>query len=369
MNGSEGFLSGGIKGADGKAVVKKTEVPRVKREKPDSEMMRMLIKNSYNAFESVAGTVKAKDDFNPQADCELFKSHLNKRGYPELCDLLVTRSTEQRLDIGKAYKTMWGESIQAAIRAAFSGDTRVLVEGLFINTIDYDCNALRQAMKGLGTDERTIIDVLAPANNADIRKMRMRYKEKFDRDLEKDLVGETSGDFKRLIVSLLQGNRDECEVDPAKAAEDARRLYDAGEKVLGTDESIFNAIMATRSYDHLRAVFTQYSHISQTDIRRVVASEFSGDIADLHLGLVDCSQNIPGFQADVLNRAISGLGTDDDSMIRIIVTRSEIDMEQVKLEYEKRYKQTLAEAIKGDTSGDYRLLLLCLIGEKDQHKK
>ena len=69
------------------------------------------------------------------------------------------------------------------------------------------------------------------------------------------------------------------------------------------------------------------------------------------------------------NRAISGLGTDDDSMIRIIVTRSEIDMEQVKLEYEKRYNQTLAEAIKGDTSGDYRLLLLCLIGEKDQHKK
>ena len=90
-------------------------------------------------------------------------------------------------------------------------------------------------MKGLGTDERTIIDVLAPANNADIRKMRMRYKEKFERDLEKDLVDETSGDFKRLIVSLLQGNRDECEVDPAKAAEDARRLYDAGEKKLGTE--------------------------------------------------------------------------------------------------------------------------------------
>ena len=194
---------------------------------------------------------------------------------------------------------MWGESIQSAIRSQFSGDSRVLMEGLFINRIDYDCNALRQAMKGLGTDERTIIDVLAPADNAYIRQMRKRYKEKFERDLEKDLVSETSGDFKRLIVSLLQGNRDECEVDPQKAADDARKLYDAGEKKLGTDESIFNAIMATRSYEHLRAVFTQYSHISKNDIRRVVQSEFSGDICELHLGLVDCSQNIPGFQADV----------------------------------------------------------------------
>ena len=39
------------------------------------------------AFESVAGTVKAKADFNAQADCELFKTKLNKKGYPELCDL------------------------------------------------------------------------------------------------------------------------------------------------------------------------------------------------------------------------------------------------------------------------------------------
>lgn len=183
------------------------------------------------------------------------------------------------------------------------------------------------------------------------------------------MVSETSGDFKRLIVSLLQGNRDECEVDPQKAADDARRLYEAGEKKLGTDESIFNAIMATRSYEHLRAVFTQYSHISKNDIRRVVASEFSGDICDLHLGLVDCSQNIPGFEADVLNRAIAGLGTDDDSMIRVIVTRSEIDMEQVKVEYQKRFKQSLAEAIKGDTSGDYRALLLAIIGESEPPKR
>ncbi len=63
------------------------------------------------------------------------------------------------------------------------------------------------------------------------------------------------------------------------------------------------------------------------------------------------------------------MGTDDDSMIRVIVTRSEIDMEQIKIEYEKRFKQTLAEAIKGDTSGDYRALLLAIIGEKESKRR
>ena len=34
----------------------------------------------------------------------------------------------------------------------------------------------------------------------------------FEAELEREIVSETSGDFKRLALSLLQGNRDENEV-------------------------------------------------------------------------------------------------------------------------------------------------------------
>lgn len=58
------------------------------------------------------------------------------------------------------------------------------------------------------------------------------------RDLEKDIVSETSSNFKRLLVALLQATRDESPTfDRNLAIQDAKELFDAGEKKFGTDES------------------------------------------------------------------------------------------------------------------------------------
>jgi annexin A7/11 len=60
----------------------------------------------------------------------------------------------------------------------------------------------------------------------------------------------------------LQGNRDERQsVNHQMAQEDAQRLYQAGEGRLGTDESCFNMILATRSFPQLKATMEAYSRV------------------------------------------------------------------------------------------------------------
>lgn len=101
----------------------------------------------------------------------------------------------------------------------------------------------------------------------------------YNRELEKDIIGDTSGHFKRLLVSLVQANRsDSKEVDRNKAKQDAKDLYQAGEKKWGTDESKFNTILVTRSYPQLRATFEEYKNISKKDIEEALKSELSGDL-------------------------------------------------------------------------------------------
>lgn len=64
----------------------------------------------------------------------------------------------------------------------------------------------------------------------------------------------------------------------------------------------------------------------------------------------------------VLYKAMKGMGTNDSTLIRVIVTRTEIDMKYIKTEYAKKYKKTLNDAVHSETSGNYRTFLLALLG-------
>ncbi|KAJ8933354.1 hypothetical protein NQ314_014069, partial [Rhamnusium bicolor] len=184
------------------------------------------------------------------------------------------------------------------------------------------------------------------------------------RPLEEDLRSDTSGTFKRLMVSLCTANRDESMVtDIHEAQADAQALLEAGELRLGTDESTFNAILCQRNYAQLQLIFQQYAQLSGHDIEDTVKSEFSGDSEDGFLAVVRSIKDQPTFFAKQLNKSISGMGTNDQQLIRLVVTRCEIDMGDIKRAYETKYGESLREAIKDDTSGDYEKCLLALIGE------
>uniref|UniRef100_K1RGT2 Annexin n=3 Tax=Magallana TaxID=2171616 RepID=K1RGT2_MAGGI len=60
---------------------------------------------------------------------------------------------------------------------------------------------------------------------------------------------------------------------------------------------------------------------------------------------------------------MKGLGTDDRTLIRIIITRAEVDMVQIKQEFQKQFGKSLDGFIRDDTSGDYRKVLLALVSQ------
>ncbi|XP_028408365.1 annexin A4-like [Dendronephthya gigantea] len=312
------------------------------------------------------GTVKPCPSFKPQVDAEAIRKAVGGFGtnVKEIIGILSTRNNQQRIKIALEYKTQFGRDLNTDLKFALGGSLENLLLGMMQAPAVYDATELRRAMKGLGTTESVLIEILCSRTNEEIKEVKQEYRKLYSRDLEKDVHSETSGHFRKFLISLLQANRDEStNVDYGRARADADALHQAGEKRWGTDEARFNAIFAARSFAQLRATFNEYAKISKYDIEKSVEREMSGDLKNAMVTLVQCVRNTPAYFAKKLYKSMKGLGTDDATLIRVVVTRCEVDMIDIKQEFQRQYHKTLASFIKGDTSGNYCKTLLGLIGE------
>lgn len=76
--------------------------------------------------------------------------------------------------------------------------------------------------------------------------------------------------------------------------------------------------------------------------------------------LVECVQCPTAYFAKQLNKAMKGAGTDDQTLIRIIVSRNEIDLENIKREYEKLFDKTLESDVKVKNALSYLIFITSL---------
>lgn len=140
-------------------------------------------------------------------------------------------------------------------------------------------------------------------------------------------------------------------------------MYKAGQGRIGTDEGEFVRILCSRSFAQLRATFDEYYKISNTDIEKAIKKEMSGDLERACLALAKSVRNKPAYFAEQLHEAMKGAGTKDEDLIRLLVIRSEYDLQDIKREYARLYGKSLYDAVKSELSGDYEKLFLALIGK------
>ncbi|XP_061191538.1 annexin A4-like [Saccostrea echinata] len=312
----------------------------------------------------MATSKRAPANYNAEGDANNLKKAMKGLGTDEetIINILGYRSNAQRQEIKKVYHALFGKELVKDLKSELGGNFEKVIMAMMIPPEEYDAAELKRAMKGIGTNEDVLIEIMCSRSNDEFRAISKAYESKYKNILEKDIKSDTSGDFKRLLVSLATCNRQEDKnVDLQKAETDAKRLHDAGEKMWGTDEAVFNSILVLQSYPQLRAVFDQYSKIAKKDIEDSIKSEMSGDVKAGMLAVVRVVKNKAAFFAKKLHDSMKGAGTDDDDLIRIIVSRSDKDISEIKKEFQKIYGKTLEEFIKGDTSGDYKKILLALI--------
>ncbi|XP_069074617.1 annexin A9 [Pleurodeles waltl] len=315
------------------------------------------------------GTVKPHPGFEPEVDVEDLAEAIGEKGVQKdiiITDIVTGRNNSQRQQIVTLFKTLVNEDLIQAMTVALSGHLKDLIVGLLRCPAQYDALDLKGAMKGLGTDESTITEILATRTNQQLQEIRTVYKEEFKSTLENDIGQETSGEYKDLLLTLLKGTREKNSgvIDYMQINQDAQVLGEVSKKN-SRSASQWISILSLRSQDHLSRVFEQYKTLTSLDVEESIQKHFKGDFQKGLLTLASTIKNTPLFFADKLYTSMKGLGTKESTVNRIMISRSETDLLSIRAEFRKKFGKSLYSMIESNTSGEYLTALLSLCRAED----
>jgi hypothetical protein len=299
-----------------------------------------------------------------ESDAQTLRTAMKGWGTDEgtLIKLTTSRSNAERMKIREAYSSCFGRDLIEDLEGELSGHLKFALVNLWRSPVEFDASEIYRAVKGMGTNEDTLNEILGSRSNYRLSEIKKTYQKMFGEDLEDRIKGETSGHYEKLLISMLQAKRDESSnINTSQVQQDVVDLYNAGENKWGTDESIFNRIFVMRSPTHLYHLNLKYQESYGKDLLTVVDGEFSGNLKALLRTILHAHINPADYFADRIYTACKGWGTNDQNLIRAIITIDEAFLSQVKTIYPTKYKMTLEDQIRGETSGEYQTLLLEVI--------
>merc|ERR1712002_300719 len=313
------------------------------------------------------GTIKEYEDFDVEADCTALNEALDRAVIDTdvVIEVLCNRSNQQRQTIRENYAGLFGEDVYDTCDRIRRDDLRHVVKGLLLSPIAYDAKCINGALKGIGSsDDDVLIEILCARPNGYIEQLKEFYEEKYGENMVEHIRSNTRSEFECFLTCLCMAQREEGvdAIDEDQAMEDAQELFDAGEeRWLFTDESVFTRIMARRSWLQIRLIATKYEEISSSTLMQAIDDECDGDTRRGYQAIVRMACDPCWYFTRNIYKAMKGLGTDDDALVRNIVFTSEWGLENMKAMYEEKFESTMAGDIDDDCRGDYKDVLLAIV--------
>ena len=297
-------------------------------------------------------------------DCKALRAAMKGIGTDEdaIIKILTTRSNAHRYMLKLRYKALLGRDLIQDLKSELQGHFEDVCLALLESPYELDCRSLYEAMAGAGTRDSTLIEIIATRPAHQLYQDKILFHQLYQKDLVSFIESETSGHFKKILVAMLQCQRHEFNypLNNTELQAEAQRLYKSGAGRWGTDETTFTQIFTTRSPAEIATIAQFYKQIAGVDLYTSLKKEFSGNTETLLKAIFYASINMPEYFAIRIRDALEGAGTKDKQLIRIIVSRCEIDLKQIRQAYFQHYNRDMVNDIRNDTKGDYKKVLTAL---------
>nr|AMP46327.1 annexin 8 [Spironucleus vortens] len=209
------------------------------------------------------------------------------------------------------------------------------------------------AVKGLGTDEQALIDVISRNTLEDLQVVSRAFCACYGREIIPWIKGDVSGNFGKLMTQFYL----------ARYTAWATYIHEAIAG-LGTDNKVLIELVLTADENDLAAIKAEYFRLYKEQVFEEISDDISkrADWARLLRAWMS-SLRFPRNQieqdADRLFQAGKGAGTDERMFMEILCTTTPQEYLQIMIRFQQKYGKDLRKFYQSELSGktEYAYLL------------
>lgn len=296
----------------------------------------------------------------------LFESNIKENIIEEI---LSTTKNHERQIIRHNYKKLFHHPIQNDIIEKLK-DKNLLLYNISINMLDtpfeYDARELKNALsKNNGVDEDIIIEILSSRPKKNLEMVDLAYKNFFDISLKEEIQNKLSKEYSEYLLALMDVERPiEQTISKEQAFEISKDIIKNGIKLYATDVSLFKNIFIEKSRKDLilisRAFFElekkclldeiedneiQNNKINEINVERKEINNKLNLIKNILFAIITPAE----FFAHKCKEALTASSGNINNLIRVLISRAEIDIKIIRDYYFKETKSDIKNDIKKDS--------------------
>ncbi len=286
---------------------------------------------------------------------------VNPQSEKLVVNILSTTTNLDRQIIRRYYKKMYNVPIQSDIKSELSSNLKNLTIDLFDLPYEYDARELHRSLTSLMADDNTIIEILVTRPKSHLKLTQKIYKKFYQTTLKEDISKLNSKEFAQFLLILLDTPRPTQQtISIDDAYNIAKEILRNGLKAYGVDGNLFKKTFVEKSREDLILISRAFFELYKKNLYDSCEAEISGRNNKLIKGLLFGVITPAQWFAKKAFKAIQGVGTDENTLFRVMVSRAEVDMEAIREYYFRDNNTDIKNDIEGDTSGSYGQILMNL---------
>ncbi|KAG0234957.1 hypothetical protein BGW42_006056 [Actinomortierella wolfii] len=294
-----------------------------------------------------------------------------------LVTIIGRREPHQLVMISRHYRQTYGVDLSAELEERMSDSVGKLLARVCQHKIFADCyyiyNAGKSSRKHVqfrrkDTTMQVLLEVLVGRTPSDLKELQEAFQATYQTELQSyvlSLLKEEEKAVHQFFINILKDKPDVPLADKAAAVEELHALltaeskenyeYNLLEHVSNLTTAQLDKLVYSYNYTHRDA------HVVTVLRNNFKAKKSNKLVAEMVLFTVMRCADAPRHIAHQFEESMSGMGTHEDQLSRLVVRHCGPGMQKILDAYRLDFDRTLADRIRGDTSGMFTNLLLHLI--------